>query len=146
MAKYVLIIAGGRDQELKSYHREWLADLMYQLGGKKKVLIRTGGARGIDTDAYLWAMDHNIDREPPMEADWHNVMHPDSCPKKGPHGMYDACAGFRRNERMAVGDETHPPANGLVVLPGGKGTQDMYDRGVLHGLDIYDWRKRARSG
>jgi hypothetical protein len=143
MAKYILIIAGGRDRDLRHKDEERLAALVKQLGGKKKLLIRTGGARGVDTDAYLWAMDNNIDREPPMEADWYNIMHPDACPKKGPHGMYDACAGFRRNERMATGDETHPPANGLAVFPGGNGTDDMHDRARAHGLDVWDWRKAS---
>jgi hypothetical protein len=138
-SKFVLIIAGGRKYKFKARDPALLKCVVTELGGKSKVKIRTGGATGADTEGYLWAMDEGIEREPPMDADWKNVMHPDACPKKGPYGMYDACAGFRRNSEMAA------TAHGVALFPGGEGTNDMYKKAVAHGLRIWDWREKRRN-
>lgn len=135
--EYRLVVAGGRDEKLKATDKVALADLILSLGGKRIVEIVTGGARGIDTDVYLWARDNGYKRSPIFHADWRNILYiPGGCIKQGPHGPYNKCAGADRNAEMA--DYSH----GVVLLPGGAGTQNMHDTAIEYGLDIWDWRDR----
>lgn len=147
---YILIIAGGRDYQFTDQDRSALMDLVHRLKDKhKSVTIRTGGARGADAEGYQWALFVNDGRsagpvvyvETPMMAKWKDIKHPEACPKEGRYGLYDACAGFRRNRDMAYGDARHQPANGVVLFPGGNGTQNMWEHAEAAGLDINDWRE-----
>lgn len=139
---YYLIIAGGRNYKFKASDKDRLKALVKCLRITKldKVTVRTGGARGADVAGDLWAKDNSLPREV-LHADWKNIHHPQACPKSSQWGCYDACAGFRRNERMASGDEHYARATGVVLFPGGSGTADMAARAEAHGLEVFDWRK-----
>lgn len=138
---FKLIIAGGRDQRLKEADTLALAKLILSLGGKKKVEIVTGGARGIDTEAYLWARDNGYKVSPIFHADWRslNGVMP-GCVATGKYGVYNKCAGPERNARMA------DYADGVVLFPGGTGTQDMGHAAEAKGLRIWNWMKREYNG
>lgn len=84
--------------------------------------VLSGQARGIDTMGEQWGKAHGIPVKP-FAADWY----PD-----GPKGGLDRCAGFRRNEEMAV------HADALLAIWDGysRGTRDMIDRAEKHRLRL----------
>lgn len=98
-----LIIAGGRDFSDKVFAFEALN----QIKEKHTIdLVLCGGCRGADFIGQSWALDWGI----PIKyyrADW------TLGPKAGP----------LRNQEMADN------ADACVLFPGGKGTEDMFNRG-----------------
>jgi hypothetical protein len=68
--------------------------------------VISGGAKGVDTLAVEWAAKNNIEVNV-FEAEWGNLDHPDALIKTTKWGQkYDARAGLRRNELMAVYADT----------------------------------------
>ena len=63
--------------------------------------VVSGTATGVDTAGEDWATSAGL---PVAEfpARWNNTDHPDAVVKHGAYGSYDAKAGIRRNEQMAV--------------------------------------------
>jgi predicted Rossmann-fold nucleotide-binding protein len=151
---YILIIAGGRDYHFTDADKLALSDhisgLIYHRGA---VTVRTGGAGGADTEGHRWAMYMryqmevaNLFIEPPMTAQWKDLTAPGAVVKQGHYGLYNARAGHDRNRRMAYGDGTHRKANGVVLFPGGNGTDDMYKIAEEARLDVFDWRESDSCG
>lgn len=113
-----LIIAGGRDVELdaKDYA---LLDWIHAEAPVSEVV--SGTAEGVDTCGEMWAIKHNI----PVKrfyADWKT---------------YGRAAGPMRNMRMA---EYARHWGALIVFPGGRGTNNMYEVACQVGMPVFDRR------
>jgi hypothetical protein len=100
-----VLVTGGRDyndrgavyQVLDALHKaQWITEIVH------------GGARGADTLANEWALDHEISRQifPVTKEDW---------------GKYGKPAGHIRNKKMY---DTCPP-DLVLAFPGGNGTAGM---------------------
>lgn len=117
-----LIIAGGRDFKPTKTHAEWLDSLYSELlvAGRPITQVVCGMAPGADMFGHRWAKHHGIDVAE-FPANW------------AKHGR---AAGPKRNEEMAVN------ADGVVLFPGGRGTQSMFEIAKMACLTIWDWRER----
>lgn len=115
---YKLIIAGGRNYTPTKEEGERLDDFSDIVDE-----VVCGKATGVDTWGEEWAKRHKI----PVKyfpANW--SKHP-------------KLAGFMRNEQMAA------YATALAVFTGGRGTADMVERALIHGLEIHDFRKPRKG-
>ena len=107
------IIAGGRHYDLTVQDIEKLDQL------KDKITeVVSGCARGVDTQGENWAEKNNI-KISKFPAEW---------------DKYGKSAGYKRNQQMAK------YANAVVLFPGGKGTNHMYDIAKKEGLVVHDYR------
>jgi len=107
-----LIIAGGRDYRFTPNDIEQLNSL------KNITEVVSGGAKGADSEGEQWATEQGIPLKI-FKADWK---------------QYGRGAGPKRNQAMAE------YADAVVLFPGGKGTDNMYQRAQKAGLVVYDWR------
>jgi len=113
-----LIVAGGRGYHLTQ--ADYLR--LNEIHVKTRILtLVSGGASGADADGEEWArrLYIPIRRFP---ADWKA------------HGK---AAGPIRNRQMAE------YADAVVLFPGGRGTENMYQEAKKAGLEIYDFRAAA---
>lgn len=108
------IIAGGRDQFIPDNAYPFLQTL-----GITEVV--SGGATGIDMDGEEWARKNSIPVKI-FKAQW---------------ATYGKAAGPLRNRQMAEYAEQ------LVLFPGGRGTQSMFNQSKKAGLIVHDWRERT---
>lgn len=103
-----------------------------------------GDARGVDTIAKGWALSNGypISAYP---ADWNNLAPENDfgikpLPVQDKNGRwYDAKAGFRRNEQMALA-ELQVDCQLIAIIQSGyksNGTWDMIKRAEKHGLKVY---------
>lgn len=118
MTPFKLIIAGGRNYTPNPAESDDL-DLVSDLVGE----VVCGKATGVDTWGEQWAKRHGIAVKY-FPADW---------AAKG------KLAGFFRNEQMAA------YADALAVFNGGRGTADMVQRAMFHGLTIWDHRSKVKT-
>ncbi len=98
--------------------------------------VISGGAKGIDTLAVEWAVENDIPINV-FEAAWNNLDHPDALIKTSRWGQkYDARAGLRRNELMAV------YADALIAIWDGKskGTKHMLKMARKRELPTFVYR------
>lgn len=98
--------------------------------------VISGGAKGIDTLAVEWAVENDIEVTV-FEAAWHNLDHPDAIIKTTKWGQkYDARAGLRRNELMAV------HAEAVIAIWDGqsKGTKHMLKMARKRELPTFVYR------
>ena len=98
--------------------------------------VISGGAKGVDTLAVEWAVKNDIPVEV-FEAAWDFLDHPDALIKTSSWGKkYDARAGLRRNELIAV----HSDA--LIAIWDGKskGTKHMIKMARKRDLPIFIYR------
>lgn len=110
-----LIIAGGRDYAPKRKHYRRIVSTLYDRDVQHVV---SGGADGADFFGELIASRHDF-AVSYFLADWNK------------HGK---AAGAIRNEEMAQ------YADGVILLPGGRGTNNMFEQAEKYGLEIFDWR------
>ena len=104
---YKLLVSGGRDFD----DVDFIVDYLMRVHKSKNITtLISGGARGVDTIARMWAEEVGI------ETDIYNVT--DSDWKR--HGK---SAGILRNKRML--DDAQP--DGVFCFPGGNGTAHMYE-------------------
>lgn len=99
--------------------------------------VISGGAKGIDTLAVEWAVENDIPYDNSFTANWNDLSHPDALIKINKWGQkYDAKAGFRRNELMAVYGEA------LIAIWNGKspGTKHMIKMARKRELPIFVYR------
>jgi len=112
-----LIIAGGRDYELTDTDFGRL-DVLMVLNDITEVV--SGGAKGADAGGEEWARRNHL----PIThffPDWK---------------LNGRAAGPIRNRQMAE------YADGVVLFPGGRGTQNMFDEAMkMDGFRIWDWRQ-----
>ena len=108
-----LIIAGGRDYIFKKKDFDKIA----KIEGITEVV--SGCARGADSCGEEWAIQNGISIKK-FPADWDT------------HGLK---AGHIRNGQMAE------YAEAVVLLPGGKGTDNMFKQAKQKGLTIFDLRE-----
>lgn len=111
-----LIIAGGRRYHLTVEDHIKLNNLLLTIEINEVV---SGCATGVDQDSIKWAEKNNIIVKK-FPANW------DELGKQ---------AGYLRNLIMAK------YADAVVLFPGGKGTNHMYDIAKKHELVIYDYRE-----
>lgn len=111
-----LIIAGGRDFVYQPIHVRKLNSLRELIA---IVEVVSGCAKGADKFGELWANGHGIPVKR-FKADW---------------DKYGKAAGAIRNEEMAK------YASDVVLFPGNRGTNNMYEQAEKYGLKIWDWRK-----
>lgn len=107
-----LIIAGGRNYKFTKEDIEALNDIQYVDE------VVSGGAPGADGCGERWATARGI----PVRrflADWKR---------------YGRGAGPIRNREMAQ------YADAVVLFPGGRGTESMYQEAARAGIKIFDWR------
>ncbi len=117
-----LIIAGGRDFKPQPHHVQWLNILDSELSAARTpiTVVISGCAPGADTFGEKWARENELPVAQFL-ANW---------------SKYGKSAGPRRNAEMARS------ADGVVLFPGGKGTQNMFETAEAAGLRIWDWRER----
>lgn len=99
--------------------------------------VVTGGATGADTLAAMWALLRTVDNAT-YPADWRDLTHPDCMKRRRADGrMYDANAGFRRNQEMLNKEQ---PV-GVIAFRGGMGTLDMCKRAHAASIRVVpiDW-------
>lgn len=108
-----LLVCGGRDYTNKNTLYRFLSAM--NSDGEVSVIIH-GDAQGADTLAKNWAIENEVPHIP-FPADWKT------------HGK---AAGPIRNQKML--DEGKP--NLVIAFAGGKGTQDMINRAIAHGLYV----------
>lgn len=118
---YKLLVSGGRDFDDVDFIVENLSNIHLS---KNITTVVTGGARGVDTIAELWAdeLDITVESYPLTDADW----------KK-----FGRSAGIRRNGDML--DKENP--DGVFCFPGGNGTEDMFNRAHNAGLEVWKSEK-----
>lgn len=128
-----IIIAGGRDFVPMLHHAKWLNTLQHHqsLKGDPITEVVTGGCRGADEFGKKWATIANNIPNREFKAAWNF------------HGPY---AGPERNAHMAaylrrINLETEESV-AVVLFPGGRGTQSMFDEAKKQELPIIDWRER----
>ena len=112
--KVKLIIAGGRKYTFTEDDIKFLDTLVQDI-----TEVVSGGAKGADKCGELWAKGNDLPVKK-FEAQW---------------AMYGRSAGPRRNTQMAN------YADAVVLFDGGRGTTNMYETALKHGLEIYDRRK-----
>ena len=115
---FKLIIAGGRNYQFSSEDIK-LLDREFYIGNPPLLPhVVSGCARGADTEGERWAKSRSL-KIYHFPALWE---------------VYGKSAGYRRNEEMAKF------ADGVVLFPGGKGTDHMYAIARREGLKVWDWR------
>lgn len=121
------IIAGSRDITDYGLVKEAIRESGFDIS-----LILWGGARGVDTLGKRYADEHAIPSQL-FAAEWDNLDVEPLRVKTGQSGkLYNALAGFIRNEKMAKN------ADALVAITrGSSGTADMIERATALGLKIY---------
>lgn len=132
-----LIIAGGRN------YRFTMTDVarLHALKNTHEITeVVSGGATGADAEGERWAELNSIPVKR-FPADWNDLSQPRALIRRTADGkLYDARAGFRRNQAMAE------YADACVLFPGGSGTADMAGRAAQQAqrreFKIFDWRKR----
>ena len=108
-----LIIAGGRNYQLRDDHKMIILALLYHT-----TEVVCGCAKGADTVGAELAKECKVSvKEFPAEWD-----------------RYGIGAGPIRNKQMAE------YADAVLLLPGNKGTNDMFAQALQHKLKIYDLR------
>lgn len=94
--------------------------------------VVSGKAKGVDSMGERWAKENGIlTKEFP--AKWNDLTHPKALLKRNSQGkLYDARAGFRRNQDMAD-YATHL----IAITTGSSGTEDMIERAKKENLTIF---------
>ena len=110
------IIAGGRDYQLTDEDLSFLASLPI-------TEVVSGGATGADAGGEMFAYRVDIPMKR-FKADWQT---------------YGRAAGPMRNRQMAV------YAEAVVLFPGGRGTNSMFNEAKKYELKIYDLRAAKSS-
>lgn len=108
-----LIIAGGRTYSFTQADRDFLDTLKDEI-----TVVVSGGQRGADKAGERWAL-----------ANWINTV---TFPARW--DLYGPKAGPLRNAAMAA------YADAVVLFPGGKGTESMYNEAKKRGIKIFDRR------
>ncbi len=141
-----LVVAGGRDfndqafldQALQRSLRDYApAELLQQLSESNpygSLQVVSGGARGADAAGERWAKAAGVpvQRYP---AAWDDISAPGAVVRTNRQGRpYNANAGFARNAVMAQN------ADAVLVMPGGRGTDDMVRVAQKQGLPVWDAR------
>ena len=126
-----VIVAGSRSIDDDHVLESAIAESGFEI-----TEVVSGAARGIDSSAIIWAEKKNLKVEI-FEPNWNDLSHPDCLIKTSPWGQkYDARAGLRRNELMAVYGEA------LIAIWDGKskGTKHMIKMARKRELPIYIYR------
>jgi hypothetical protein len=110
-----LIIAGGRDYRMTRDD----VDYLYKLNLKEEITeIVSGVCAGADLCGEVFAHCNDISIKHFPATDY---------------GKWPSC-GPKRNEAMAK------YADAVVLFPGGKGTENMYNNAIKYNLQIFDRR------
>lgn len=113
-----LIIAGGRNYKFTS------EDIILLDNMRDKITeIVSGGATGADTEGVKWGRAHNLPCRIFFPI-WRK---------------FGRSAGHIRNRDMAI------YADAVVLFPGGRGTESMYQCAITQGIIRYDYRKREEG-
>ena len=107
-ALLAVVVAGGRDYRITGADEAWLDTLPIRE-------VVSGGATGADAGGEAWARKRGIPVKR-FPADWNT------------HGR---AAGPIRNRQMAE------HAEGVVIFPGGRGTDSMRREGERRGLQMF---------
>lgn len=130
-----LIIAGTRDKQLSIFAIDELVRSVITNTDDIKELVY-GCAPGIDTCGKAWADSRYIE-DTPFPADWANIDVPGAVPRRNKFGgMYNAKAGYDRNQKMADYCE---PGDVLIAFRwnGSLGTSNMIKCAKNRKLDVY---------
>lgn len=92
-------------------------------------LLLTGGANGADEIAFQWAMNRQVNTMI-VPAKWNKYRFAAGQSGKNP-------AGPIRNQEML--DKGKPDL--IIAFPGGRGTQDMVDKGKEAGIKVIEYSK-----
>jgi hypothetical protein len=109
-----VLVCGGRNYDDFECVRRTLDEL---LAGDADPVVIHGAARGADSLAGRWAIEHNVHVEA-CPADWNR------------HGR---AAGPIRNQQML----DHKP-DVVLAFPGGSGTKDMITRARRAGVPVLE--------
>ncbi len=108
-----VIIAGGRDYIPTLEHEKKIVEILLSIGATE---IVSGNARGADAFGEMIAKRYGIYLST-FPANWN---------------LLGKSAGPVRNEQMA------DYADAVILLKGGRGTEDMRKRSIAHGLQIFE--------
>jgi len=98
-------------------------------------IVVSGGASGADTMAWRWAVDEMGIPPITYPAYWDDLSHPDAVIKRRKDGtLYDALAGFRRNQEIVSAADRVIVAFWDGWSPGTKNTVEL---AVTAGLAVY---------
>lgn len=132
-----LLVTGARFGRMDVHDKldAWLAELLASVRPPKKIRMRHGAARGVDTQAGLWGARHpgliEVLPIPVEDDDWEDPA----------LGLY---AGNLRNQ--VVVDLCKPGSPCLAFpVPGCRGTWDCVRRARKRGLvvTVYPWVRAA---
>ncbi len=115
-ALIAVVVAGGRDYRITEADEAWLDTLPIRE-------VVSGGASGADAGGEAWARKRGIPVKR-FPADWNT------------HGR---AAGPIRNRQMAE------YADGVVLFPGGRGTDSMRREAERRGLQIFNVTKHRHD-
>lgn len=113
-----LIVAGGRDYEDQAII-DFVLNGIHATYGITEIV--SGGCKGVDECGEVWAEKKNI----PVK---HFIPDWVASGKR---------AGPLRNQEMAE------YADGCIVFPGGRGTNDMADRAQFRRMEFWDFRQNS---
>lgn len=128
----ILLIAGGRDFIPQSHHWQWLNDFHRHQAFKHDLIteVVSGKQRGADKFGEDWADDRGISAKP-FKANW-KLLGKAAGPVRNNMMAQYLCDKWLQGESVAV-----------ILFPGGRGTQNMYDQAHSREITIYDWRERT---
>lgn len=119
-----IIIAGSRDIEDYELLKETIVNSGFEISH-----VVSGGARGVDTMAVRWALEHELPYTV-FPAQWNKYRAMGQIKK----------AGFVRNKTMAENGEA------LIALHNGsRGTASMIELARKHNLPIYEYEIKPQT-
>lgn len=110
----ILVISGGRNYRLTNNDIKLLDSIRHLI-----TEIVSGGATGVDSEAKKYAHNHSI-KFTEFKANWR---------------IFGKSAGHIRNRDMAIYGDA------VLLFPGDKGTESMFNFAVEQGLTVLDYRE-----
>ena len=145
-----IIISGGRDYIGTMSDAYLIAKMVIKY---RITEIVEGGQRSYDKKIGYYGADYfanKIGKDlglkiTTMDADWDDLSEPCFIKYNSYNKPYNALAGDKRNEKMAIYVKRSDEDGGCILLPGGKGTESMRKQAKKYGLKIlYDAKDHER--
>lgn len=126
--KFIVAIVGSRDIN----DQEFVNKVIEKSGFADKIKkVVSGGARGVDACAEVWADEHGIKKKI-LKAKW---------------DTYGKEAGGIRNTRMVEYLSKRIERAKIIAIPGPKsvGTYDMIRKSKAAGIEVYEYKEKQKK-